>query len=98
MLVLQGLRWMREGHDVSIISVSPESLAASIMIQHQLQMTLRADPMASSEHGTVRLHQYIFRRESDVDTAVSELLSAVQGDTLCVLMDEADMFSRCLNI
>ena len=98
MLVLQGLRWMREGRDVSIVSVSPESLAASIMIQHQLQMTLRADPMASSDYGTVRHHQYIFRRESDVDTAVSELLSAVQGDTLCVLMDEADMFSRCLNI
>ena len=87
MLALQGLRQLRQGRDVDIVSTRPESLAANVMIQHQLQMTLLADPSASPAPGTVWLHQYNFRRESDVDKAVRDL--SVRGGPLCVLVDEA---------
>ncbi len=90
LLVLQGLRWARQGRNVDVVSIEPDTLAASLMVQHQLQVTLSADSTTSPTPGTVRLHQYDFRRhESDVDRAVKDLLSVVQGDTLCVLVDEA---------
>ena len=89
MLMLQGLRQLRQGRDVDIVSVGPSSLAANAMIQHQLHMTLLADPPASLTPVTVRLHQYNFAQESDVDRAVRDLLSSVRGDRLYVLMDEA---------
>ena len=95
LLVLQGLRWARQGRDVDVVSIGPDTLAASHMIQHQLQMTLSADSMTSPTPGTVRLHQYDFSRQSDVDRAVRDLLSLVQHDTLCVLVDEANTLSRC---
>ena len=96
MLVLQGLRWARQNHDVDVVSIHPNSLAANVMIQHQLQMTLRADPTTSTTPGTVRLRQYNFDEVSDVDRAIGDLSSAVQGNTLCVLLDEVDssIFSR----
>ena len=87
MLVLQGLRQLRQGRDVDIVSTHPDSLAANVLIQHQLEMTLLADPSASPAPGTVRLHQYNFRQESDVDKAVRDL--SVRDGPLCVLMDEA---------
>ena len=96
LLVLQGLRWARQGRDVNVVSIHPDTLAASLMVQHQLQVTLSADSTTSPTPGTVRLHQYDFRRhQSDVDRAVKDLLSVVQGDTLCVLVDEANTLSPC---
>ena len=95
LLVLQGQRLLRQGHDVDVVSIDPDTLAASLMIQHQLQMTLSADPATSPTPGTVRFHQYDFRRQqSDVDRAVRDLLSVVKDDTLCVLIDEATSFLR----
>ena len=81
---------MRQGRDVDVVSIGTATLAASRMIQHQLQMTLSADPATSLTPGTVRFHQYDFDRQlSDVDRAVRDLLSVVKDDTLCVLIDEA---------
>ena len=80
---------MRQGHDVDVVSIRPDTLAASLLIQHQLQMTLSADPSTSATPGTLRLRQYDFRQQSDVNRAVRDLLSMVQDDTLCVLIDEA---------
>ena len=85
MMVLQGLRWSLQGRDIHKDSVR---LTTSIMVQHQLQMSLRADPTASPTPGTVRLHQYNFYNESDMNKVVSDLLSGVQHGPLCVLMDE----------
>ena len=92
LLALQGLRLLRQGRDVDVVSIGPETLAASLMIQHQLQMTLSADPATSPTPGTVRFHQYDFRQQSDVDRAVSDLLLVVKDDKLCVLIDEATSF------
>ena len=84
------MRWARLGRHVDVVSIDHDTLAASLMIQHQLQVTLSADSTTSPTPGTVRLRQYDFRRhESDVDRAVRDLLSVVQGNTLCVLLDEA---------
>ena len=95
LLVLQGLRWARQGRDVDVVSIDPDTLAASLMVQHQLQVTLSADSTTSPTPGTVRFHQYDFlRNESDVYRAVKDLLSVVQGDTLCVLVDEASDLKR----
>ena len=88
MLVLQGLKWARQGHDVDVVSLHPDSLAANVMIHHQLQVTLSADPTTPPTPGTVRLRQYNFAVESDVDRVVSDLLSGVRHGPLCVLMDE----------
>ena len=88
MLVLQGLEWARQGHDVDVVSLEPHSLAANVMIQHQLQKTLSADPTTSPTPGTVRLHKYNINSGSDLDRVVSDLLSGVRHGTLCVLMDE----------
>ena len=88
MLVLQGLKWARQGHDVHVVSLHPHSLAANVMIQHQLQKTLSADPTTSPTPGTVRLHKYNINSGSDLDRVVSDLLSGVRHGTLCVLMDE----------
>ena len=88
MLVLQGLKWARQGHDVYIVSLHPDSRAANVMIQHQLQMTLSADPTTSPTPGTVRLHQYNIPGVPYVDRVISDLLSGVRHGTLCVLMDE----------
>ena len=95
MLVLMGLRRLRQGRNVDVVSIGPDTLAVSLMIQHQLQVTLSADSTTSPTPGTVRLHQYDFRiHESNVDRAVKDLLSVVQGDTLCVLVDEASDSGR----
>ena len=83
--MLQGLRLLRQGRDVDVVSIHPDTLAVSLVIQHQLQMTLSADSTTSPTPGTARLHQYDFRRQqSDVDRAVGDLLLAK-----CVLIDEA---------
>ena len=93
--MLQGLRLLRQGRDVDVVSIHPDTLAVSLVIQHQLQMTLSADSTTSPTPGTVRFHQYDFSRRSDVDRAVRDLLSVVQDDTLCVLVDEANTLSPC---
>ena len=94
LLVLQGLRWARLGRHVDVVSIDHDTLAASLMIQHQLQVTLSADSTTSPTPGTVRLRQYDFRQQSDVDRAVRDLLSVVQDYMLCVLIDEASSVIR----
>ncbi|KAK7093785.1 uncharacterized protein [Littorina saxatilis] len=91
MLVLQGLKWLLQGHDVHVISICPAVVTVSIVIHHQLQMTLGSDPSRSRTPGKVHLHQYnLMRVEEDVNTAVSDLTSAAQDGKLHVLMDEAN--------
>ena len=91
LLALQGLRWLFLGHEVHVVSIFFESLASSVMIQHQLQETLRADPTAAPTPGTVRLH--LCHGDSDLDKVISDLSSAVQED-MCVIVDEANISGR----
>ena len=96
-LVLMGLRWLRQGHDVYVFSPYPESRAASYMIRHQLLMTLRESHTASTTTapGDVKLQLYDFHDgEAEFARAVEDLSKAAQGGTLRILMDEAGFGSR----
>ena len=95
MLVLQGLRWLRDGHDVYVISTHPDSFVANMMILHQMHKMLPADPAASPAAGKAHLISYHFSRgSSDQDReAVKDLLQFARGGTLCVLVDETIDFS-----
>ena len=95
LLVLVGLRWLLQGHDVHIVSAHLATLAVSLMIQHQLQNTLKAQTPPTVTAGAVFTHQFDFiNSEQDVTTAVTELTSAAQGGHLHVLVDEANFGHR----
>ena len=94
-LVLQGLRWLLQGHDVHVVSTRSATLASSVMIQHQLQMTLKADGKAHRDAGAVRLHRYdLYVSEADVDAAVRDLSAAVKEGHLHVIVDEASFENK----
>ena len=84
-----GLRWLLQGNNVHIVSIHLATLAASLMIQHQLEESLAADPTTTTP-GTVILHRYDFiTREADMAVCLRDLLRAAgMGVRLHVLMDE----------
>jgi hypothetical protein len=93
LLALQGLRWLAQGHDVHVVSTWLGALAASVQLEHQLQLTQAAD--SSRYRGTVFFHHYDFYSNSaDVDRAVRELTSAVRGKDMYILIDEANLQKR----
>ena len=51
-LVLKGIQWLREGHDVHVLSTSGRSLAVSIQIERHLRQVLGLSP-GPSVHRTV---------------------------------------------
>ncbi|XP_070183023.1 uncharacterized protein [Littorina saxatilis] len=90
-LVLQGLRWLLQGHDVQVVSTVYTSRAASRMIAGQLGMALSADPTPPPTPGSIALHHYDFHnREADVQQAVTDLVARVKDGQLHVLLDEAN--------
>ncbi|XP_070203326.1 uncharacterized protein [Littorina saxatilis] len=94
-LVLQGVRWLRQGHDVHLLSTRDATQAVSISIKQQLEMSLNADPTPSPTPGSVSYHPYDFFREQDVEQAVTDLVACVKNGHLHVLVDEA-VFSSSL--
>ncbi|XP_070201236.1 uncharacterized protein [Littorina saxatilis] len=94
-LVLQGLRWLRQGHDVHVLSTRYNTRAVSTSIKQQLEMSLSAGPTPSVTPGSVSYHRYdIWNREADVEQAVTDLLACVENGHLHVLIDEASFHSR----
>ncbi|KAK7106592.1 hypothetical protein V1264_017826 [Littorina saxatilis] len=88
-LVLQGLRWLRQGHDVHVLSTSYATRAVSTSITQQLGMSLSAGPTPSLTPGSVSYHRYNFwDREADVEKAVTDLVACVKNGHLHVLIDE----------
>ncbi|KAK7106667.1 uncharacterized protein [Littorina saxatilis] len=97
-LVLQGLRWLRDGNDVHVISTMYDTRAVSTSITQQLGMSLSAGPTPSLTPGSVSYHRYNFwNREADVEQAVTDLLACVKNGHLHVLIDEASFDSRAKN-
>ncbi|XP_070199053.1 uncharacterized protein [Littorina saxatilis] len=93
-LVLQGVRWLRQGHDVHVISTLYTTRAVSTSIKQQLEMSLSAGPTPLTP-GSVSYHLYdIFNREGDVDQAVTDLVASVKNGQLHVLIDEVSFDSR----
>ncbi|XP_070203224.1 uncharacterized protein [Littorina saxatilis] len=97
-LVLQGIRWLRDGHDVRVISTGNNTRAISTSITQQLEMSLSAGPTPSLTPGCVSFHQYNFwdRKdgEENVEQAVTDLLVWVKNGHLHALIDEASFDSR----
>ncbi|KAK7094259.1 hypothetical protein V1264_007903 [Littorina saxatilis] len=88
-LVLQGLRWLLQGHDVQVVSTIHGTQAAIRMVAGQLGMALSAHPTSPPTPGTVAVHKYDFyNREADVQQAVTDLLARVKDGQLHVLLDE----------
>ncbi|KAK7094190.1 uncharacterized protein [Littorina saxatilis] len=95
-LVLQGLRWLLEGHDVQVVSARNVNWAIGRVITEQLrlslQMSLSADQTPSTTPGEVTYYQYDFReRGEDVEKALTELTACVKDGQLHLLMDEATL-------
>ncbi|XP_070206605.1 uncharacterized protein [Littorina saxatilis] len=89
-LVLQGFRWLLQGHDVQVVSTDYDSRAASRMVAGQLEMALSADPTPPPTPGAVvRHHNDFFNSDADVQQAVTDLLAQVKDGQLHVLLDEA---------
>ncbi|XP_070203707.1 uncharacterized protein [Littorina saxatilis] len=89
-LVLQGERWLRQGHDVHVLSTRHATLAVSTSITQQLKMSLSAGPTPNLTPGSVSYHQYDFlTREEDVEQAVTDLVACMKNGHLYVLLDEA---------
>ncbi|XP_070203630.1 uncharacterized protein [Littorina saxatilis] len=94
-LVLQGSRWLRQGHDVHVLSTWGDTWAVNTSITQQLEMSLRAGPTPSLTPGSVSYHRYnLWDREADVEQAVNDLLACVKNGHLHVLIDEAFFDSR----
>ncbi|XP_070203614.1 uncharacterized protein [Littorina saxatilis] len=94
-LVLQGVRWLRQGHDVHVLSTRYNTRAVSTSIKQQLEMSLSAGPTPSLTPGSVSYHRYNFwDREADVEKAVTDLVACVKNGHLHVLIDEASFDSR----
>ena len=94
-MVLQGIMWLLQGHDVHVVSTTVASMAASLMIRHQLLMTLEAAVPKASPPGAVYLHRYVFNLcEADLTAAVRDLSAAACNGRLHVLVDEASFERR----
>ncbi|XP_025079966.1 uncharacterized protein LOC112555694 [Pomacea canaliculata] len=81
-LLLMGIKWLRCGHHVYVVSISLQSLASCTMLYHLL---------LSSGVSTCQPHllQYDFNGGKDVEKAVNDLSRAAVGGSLYVIADEA---------
>lgn len=111
LLALKALQWLRQGLDVHIVSVDPTTVAATRVIEHQLQVTLAlsasstktgkksVEASAGTEFpkvGAIHVHQYDFNnKKGDEEKAVNDLIADPCPETLCVIMDEI-VFSSSL--
>ncbi|KAK7094229.1 hypothetical protein V1264_007878 [Littorina saxatilis] len=90
MLVLQGLRWLLQGHTVHVVSTAYTARAVNTMIKEQIQMTKEKHPKSDPGHGAIIYHQYDFwNSDEDVEQALTELCEAEENGQLYVIMDEA---------
>ena len=64
MLILMGLKWLLEGHDVQVLSTRPASLAASRVMYYQLGMTLKTYTESTTSAAAVHFHHFDFYREA----------------------------------
>ncbi|XP_076445773.1 uncharacterized protein LOC143283420 isoform X2 [Babylonia areolata] len=99
MLVLMALIWCRRGWNVQVVSAGDFSLAASLLVCHQIRKTLdsTAAPGAGVTSGDVLFRSYEFckgthpENETSVETAVQEMVRASPGQPVCVVMDETNI-------
>ncbi|XP_070178269.1 uncharacterized protein [Littorina saxatilis] len=83
MLILQGEQWLKDGHDVHVVSMYDESLAASLFMIHSLRAKCQ------TKGHKVHLHEHQLGTE-DIDEAVDKLAACAQDGHLYVIVDEVD--------
>lgn len=94
-LVLKGIQWLREGHDVYVLSTSERSRTVSIQIEQQLQYTrdqqLQQTLDQQLQHAPdPRPRSSVFRRVINVrnEKDVRELAALACDGALHVIADE----------
>lgn len=92
-LVLQGARWLLQGHDVQVVSTRYSTRAVNRMITEQLDLSLRLDPTLSPRTGVVSYCQYNIYSDC-IDNVVNDLLGHVKDGSLYILLDEVDFVIR----
>ncbi|XP_025112305.1 uncharacterized protein LOC112575029 isoform X2 [Pomacea canaliculata] len=93
MLLLMGLKWLRCGHDVDVLSYSTQSRAASFMLYHLLLKTVQTQRTAGETPGQPRLRLYDFHKDG-IQKAVTDLLQAEREGALYILADEEQRTTR----
>ncbi|XP_025091209.1 uncharacterized protein LOC112562280 isoform X1 [Pomacea canaliculata] len=91
-LVLMGLQWLREGHDVHVVSTWRESRAVSYLIEKQLNHTLAAGGRTEGDgegEGKVYRHDYDLVDKDTPEGAAKELATHATNGSLYVIADEA---------
>nr|KAG5712050.1 hypothetical protein BaRGS_020776 [Batillaria attramentaria] len=90
LLVLIGLRWLRRGKDVHVVSTKFASYAVCKLIEKQLNETLSQKGIGHGQQaGKVLFHDFDFwNQEADIDKAITTLRAAAKYDELYVLLDE----------
>ncbi|XP_070206743.1 uncharacterized protein [Littorina saxatilis] len=96
-LILMGLKWLLDGHNVHVISTRPASLASSQVMYYQLNMTQQSYTETNEKKAVVHLHRFNFYEKSEVDRAIGDLTAASLGGKLHVLMEEA-VFNDSKNV
>ncbi|XP_070207994.1 uncharacterized protein [Littorina saxatilis] len=85
-LVLQGLRWLLQGHDVQVVSTRYSTRAVNSMITELLERYRGLDPTLSPRRSVMSYRQYNIYREN----VVKKLLAHVKDGSLFILLDEVD--------
>lgn len=86
-LLLKGIQWLRQGHDVHVVSTGWWSIVSCSMLCHlllQIKRKLQADNVATGQ-----LHLVEFDFEKDMDTAMATLSDVMKKGPLYVIADEA---------
>ncbi|KAK7089303.1 hypothetical protein V1264_024801 [Littorina saxatilis] len=92
MLVLQGLRWIHQGHPVHIISTHPGTRTICNIIKDQLEETLCARHIAPP---TICIHDCNFlQNDEDVTKVVTNVSNSAQDGKVHVIVDEGDFNKR----
>ncbi|XP_025113360.1 uncharacterized protein LOC112575603 [Pomacea canaliculata] len=87
-----GIKWLRCGHPVYIVSTWWRSRAACIMLYHLLLQTVKTQQSAGVTPGQPHLLQYDLDDGKDREKVVNDLSQAARGGSLYVIADEVNGF------
>ena len=97
MLVLQGVRWLREQCDVIILSINLDTRYASFLMEHQMRETVKSDSQPVGQVDVYCGNQFreiaAGKGEAEVERLVKDLVEKAgqqrdPGRPLCVIVDE----------
>lgn len=93
-LLLKGIQWLKDGHDVHVVSTGDWSLAVCSML-HRLMLEALQKSQQTGVQGSGKVHlvQYDFTRLDEVERAVTDvenyLSQLPKGKSCYIIADEA---------